>query len=285
MLGIRKILAANPMFSGVTVIDATSIPNPLPASEYESIENVFDVFPCLIPPFARQVIITSEEGFFIVERADLSDPGAARRMGIIPPIYHPNDETHWWKSNEDIVQCLSDVLGIEHDHARIFSREKQKWVILCAFIPLQGETEGFGLSCSETGVAEVSSFVYRTPKNPYLRIGALLQALALLHCKNIEIVDENPAGLPRKERKERSKTGIAYKTLIINPLNVRKQRLTAPAIPRKHLAPLSVCRGHFKDYSGKGLFGKYKGLYWWESFARGEAKNGQIINDYRLEKG
>ena len=47
---------------------------------------------------------------------------------------------------------------------------------------------------------------------------------------------------------------------------------------------LHICRGHFKDYrDGKGLFGKHKGLYWWDSTVKGNANNGEIKKDYALK--
>lgn len=47
---------------------------------------------------------------------------------------------------------------------------------------------------------------------------------------------------------------------------------------------LHICRGHFKDYSkGKGLFGKYKGLYWWDSQVRGTEEAGRIEKDYNIK--
>lgn len=46
---------------------------------------------------------------------------------------------------------------------------------------------------------------------------------------------------------------------------------------------LHICRGHFKNYSnGKGLFGKYKGLYWWDMNLRGNSENGTVVKDYKV---
>ena len=39
---------------------------------------------------------------------------------------------------------------------------------------------------------------------------------------------------------------------------------------------LHFVRGHFKDYSVKGLR-KYKGMYWWDSQVRGEV-NGRVVH-------
>lgn len=37
-----------------------------------------------------------------------------------------------------------------------------------------------------------------------------------------------------------------------------------------------------KDYRQRGLFGKYHGLYWWDSHLRGASSAGQVIKDYRV---
>ena len=48
---------------------------------------------------------------------------------------------------------------------------------------------------------------------------------------------------------------------------------------------LHICRGHVKDFrrSEKGLFGKYRDLYWWESHVRGTAKAGMVYSDYEVK--
>lgn len=48
---------------------------------------------------------------------------------------------------------------------------------------------------------------------------------------------------------------------------------------------LHICRGHFKDYSkGAGLFGKNKGLYWWEMHMRGKADLGVVDKQFNIQK-
>ena len=81
--------------------------------------------------------------------------------------------------------------------------------------------------------------------------------LSLLHCRNVETVDK-PAP-PAPILKQRAKKGIPYiqyKTLEVTPLRAVRQGGT-----RKDGTPepkaLHFVRGHFKDFSDKGLFGKY----------------------------
>jgi len=48
--------------------------------------------------------------------------------------------------------------------------------------------------------------------------------------------------------------------------------------------PLHITRGHFKDYrDGKGLFGKYQGLFWWDQHVRGDPDNGVVLKDYHVD--
>lgn len=107
-------------------------------------------------------------------------------------------------------------------------------------------------------------------------------AIALMNAKNVSLVD---APLPPKVARRREKDGkaaLTFKTLHIEPMRARVKQETKPGESETKVA-MHLCRGHFKDYrDGAGLFGKYKGLYWWESQVRGAEENGRVIKDYEL---
>ena len=47
---------------------------------------------------------------------------------------------------------------------------------------------------------------------------------------------------------------------------------------------MHICRGHFKDFrEGTGLFGKLKGMYWWNQQLRGAPEFGVCDKDYQIE--
>lgn len=106
--------------------------------------------------------------------------------------------------------------------------------------------------------------------------------LALIHCRNVEVVDR-PAP-PAPILKQRAKKGIPYiqyKTLEVMPLRKvyqNGQRKNGEPEPKA----LHFVRGHFKDFTAKGLFGKYKGVYWWDSAVRGDVAKGIIDKDYKV---
>lgn len=57
-----------------------------------------------------------------------------------------------------------------------------------------------------------------------------------------------------------------------------------PGKPGDRPSPLTIVRGHFKNFEKNGLFGKYKGEkynhIWVRSFARGDAADGIVEKDY-----
>ena len=109
-----------------------------------------------------------------------------------------------------------------------------------------------------------------------------LFCLALLNCRNVKTVDVPPQPAPiLKQRAKKGIPYIQYKTLEVTPLRTVRQGGT-----RKDETPepkaLHFVRGHFKDFSDKGLFGKYKGVYWWDSQVRGDAGKGIVDKDYKV---
>jgi len=111
----------------------------------------------------------------------------------------------------------------------------------------------------------------------------VLFSLSLLHCKNVSKDYHVPSSKIQKSREKRNKPPLVkYYTLDIKPMTkILKKEGQIEKLGIKHA--LHVCRGHFKDYSnGHGLFGKFKGLYWWDNHIRGDISQGLIIKDYNV---
>ena len=128
-----------------------------------------------------------------------------------------------------------------------------------------------------------SDKTYRTKKRKiyYGKIMPMLFALSLMNCANVEYVEntfDNEAEVSEKSERKHNKK---YKTLKVKPMqnNIQKK---SNCIDEENIMPLHICRGHFKDYREKGLFGKYKGIYWWDSQVRGNAENGEVKKDYEI---
>lgn len=112
-----------------------------------------------------------------------------------------------------------------------------------------------------------------------------LLTISFLHCKKqTKLIEHVPPEKVQRKRARRNKPPLTkYYTLDIEPLKeiLRTEgRVHEVGLPKA----LHICRGHFKDYSqGKGLFGKYKGLYWWDSHIRGNEDVGTVVKDYAVK--
>jgi hypothetical protein len=112
-------------------------------------------------------------------------------------------------------------------------------------------------------------------------------ALSLLHCKNVELIDEKVPAPIRKRWKKEGIPDVIYRQIVVHPMRAQKRRSAVDDEPRQQAgreARLHICRGHFKDYrQGKGLFGKNQGIYWWDHHARGSADLGVVHKTYQVD--
>lgn len=124
-------------------------------------------------------------------------------------------------------------------------------------------------------------------KDGAMALGPLLPlafGISLLHAKNTQVVDREVSERLQRARRRRGRSPLfTYKTLEIEPM---KQVLrTEGRIGEVGLKQaLHICRGHFKDYRERGLFGResHRGIYWWESHVRGSASEGVVAKDYKV---
>lgn len=107
-------------------------------------------------------------------------------------------------------------------------------------------------------------------------------ANSFMHCKNTVLEVVNPPDRLNYARLRRGKRPlISYRILDIRPINQileAEGRINQVGLKKA----LHICRGHFKDYTDKGLFGKLHGLYWWSPYVRGDIREGIALKDYRV---
>ncbi len=109
-----------------------------------------------------------------------------------------------------------------------------------------------------------------------------LLAMCLMHCKNVNVKDNaQPDPLSKKHLAKTGSPLVRFKTLEIEPMT--KALRSAGAVSNGLAKSLHLCRGHFKDYRQHGLFGKLKGLYWWDQHIRGTIEAGITVKDYAVK--
>lgn len=112
----------------------------------------------------------------------------------------------------------------------------------------------------------------------------VLLSLCFIHCKNVHKIDNVMGPKLIKRRKKDNKIPInRYYTL-----DIKSFRKTADGDSENKgegiKKSLHICRGHFKDFTKKGLFGKYKGVFWWDMQVKGSADVGTVRKDYSINE-
>jgi hypothetical protein len=108
--------------------------------------------------------------------------------------------------------------------------------------------------------------------------------LAMMNCANIDTVEHHA---PEAFQKARKKSGrrplVSYHTVRVDldktPRQVAAESLPGDGVtPRRHKK-----RGHMKDYrKGGGLFGRYKGIWYWGPTLAGSEEEGVVVADYEV---
>lgn len=123
--------------------------------------------------------------------------------------------------------------------------------------------------------------VQKTYDELFVNVYPALLSISFLHCKNVEIIPRKSDD-KKNEKRNRNSSKIKYKVLEIEPMKkVLREEGKSESLGLKQ--SLHICRGHFKDFSkGKGLFGKFKEMYWWDSQVRGNIENGIVVKEYEV---
>ena len=109
-----------------------------------------------------------------------------------------------------------------------------------------------------------------------------LMAVAFSHCRNVRRVAVSPDKRLDRARVRRGKRPfVRFTTLVIDPMR-EVLRTEGGAEIRGLAAALHICRGHFKTYDERPLFGRLRGTFWWGDHVRGNAAEGVVAKDYAV---
>ena len=110
-------------------------------------------------------------------------------------------------------------------------------------------------------------------------------AISFLHCKNVTTKEESiPLAVEKAHVRHHGIPKLKYKVLEITPMKKVLEREGGILKHRNLQKAMHICRGHFKDFSQHGLFGKYHGLYWWNLQVRGSKNHGEVIKGYNINQ-
>ena len=108
--------------------------------------------------------------------------------------------------------------------------------------------------------------------------------VAMMNCANITTVEHKAPGAFQKARAKSGKRPlVSYHTVKVD-LGKTPRHVAAEQLPGDGTTPrLHKKRGHIKDYrGGKGLFGRYKGVWYWGPSLAGSEDEGVVVSDYEV---
>jgi hypothetical protein len=286
----RHNAALRPILTGAPCIEATNVAQFFNSSYLADGE--FDSFwtdlKCLVPPYKR----------FFIEWEKPLIPGA-KRMGMQFVACKPDEA-------ESIARAIVGA-GAQSTPTKIaeFRQDPRcHWIyITLDFLefPLKdGDEHISGLRgpyhIGTISVAEDGSLLNfwmshaaaALPKDESMQAAAASlvawTTLSMLNCANIATVEHKaPEAFQKARAKNGKKPFVSYHTVHVD-LDKTPRQVTAPSLPGDGTTPrLHKKRGHMKDYRrGKGLFGRYKGVWFWGDMTAGSAEAGVVVSDYEV---
>lgn len=114
-------------------------------------------------------------------------------------------------------------------------------------------------------------------------IAPALLAISFLHCRNVTTEVVAPDLKLNRARSRRARRPLRrYKVLRIEPMTRTLSR--EGSIEAQGLAKaLHICRGHFKTYEERPLFGRLRGTWFWQDHIRGSIEAGVVEKDYEVD--
>lgn len=165
-------------------------------------------------------------------------------------------------------------------------------IVYLLLVDADGRTMEFRNACGQSGFYLCLSVrddltdptLLRTVGDALIsQVHVALLALSFMHCKNVELRPTDPPRALAKAHHKR--TGMVlhrHHVIEIDPF-LSQARATAAAHGVSGLRQsLHICRGHFKQYRQRGLFGKHTGTFWWPQHARGSPEQGTVSASYRV---
>ena len=241
---------------------------------------------CLVPP----------HGKFFVEWERPNIPGATR-MGVLFVACAPLEAAR-------VACAIFAEAGIQstlEKIARFRANVRCKWIYITVDFLEFFPAEGYGsrlrgpFHVGATSVAEdgeVLDYWFQIgsgiDREESLQVAAASlvgwTALAMMNCQNI-VTDEHRA--PEAFQKARKRNGkrpfVSYRTIRVD-LDKTPRQIAAESLPGDGSTPRRhKKRGHMKDYrKGGGLFGRYKGVWYWGPTLAGSEEAGVIVSDYQV---
>ena len=282
--------ALRQVLGGATCIEATNVARFFDDSYLAdgSFDSFWTDLKCLVPPYKR----------FFVEWEKPLIP-SAKRMGMLFLACPPElaDATARMIIGEGARSTPAKIAEFRQD-------ARCRWIyITMDFLEFAHKNDGEHISglrgpfhIGAISVAEdgallnfwLSHASAHIPKGESTQVAAASlvawTTLSMLNCANVGTVEHKaPDAFQKARQKSGKRPLVSYHTVRVD-LDKTPRQISAPSLPGDGTPPrLHKKRGHMKDYRrGKGLFGRYKGVWYWGPTLAGSEEEGVVVSDYEV---
>jgi hypothetical protein len=281
--------ALRPILDGATCIEATNVARFFDDSYMTTgdADAFWSDLKCLVPPHKR----------FFVEWEKPRIP-TAKRMGML-----------FLASPPDLAEATARMIigaGARQTPAKIAEFRKNprcRWIYLTLdFLEFPFKNDGEHISglrgpfhIGTMSVAEDGELldfwmshgsVITEDESVQVAAASLVgwTTLAMMNCANITTTAHKaPDAFQKARTRSGKKPLVSFHTVSVDlgktPRQIAAESLPGDgSTPRRHRK-----RGHMKDYrGGKGLFGRYKGVWYWGPSLAGSEEEGVVVSDYEV---
>lgn len=256
--------------------DVTEIDRMIAESERDAFPYTWTDLPNIAPPFQKFFMFAKAGGTYIVNGQRHNHPSGwkgalfvshkvPKGWGIEVFLCGGKDACVW--------QEESLVLAVANDGrmAQLEGRQRGEFGLVIRSERRKKELAGSGLSGQDI-ITAITGAVY-----PFFL------AISIMHCKNVTAARVARSPKFAEVRRKKGTPIYSYGVLNIKPVAKLAESVGVSGNGAGVLKALHLCRGHFKDYrEGAGLFGKTRGMFWWDASVRGSVESGVRVKDYRI---
>lgn len=283
-------LAIKPFLESATCIEASNIARFFEQS-YTTTPDMFAAFTrdlkCIAPPF-RSFFVEWEKPFgihiglrmgvlFLACPPELAADTARAIMGANAHATPRQIQKYRDQYNPKWIYLTFDFVEFPNKDQKNVSGLRGPFHIGVTAVAEDGTLHDFWMSHGTSAISQRESM--------QLGLASLVAwtALAMMNCHNIDTVEHvAPEPFQRSRSRKGKRPLVSYRTIQVN---VDKTPATIGAPRLGGEVGLHGKRGHMKDYrKGNGLFGKYKGLWYWGPSLAGSTDAGIVVSDYKLNK-
>lgn len=231
-----------------------------------------DAFPNLAPPWERFVVCWTPPPVIVSDEHGIVPYSGPSRSFVALFRTTRADEDGWVVEVElfgEFAQGFGGPLGV------LSFPLNADGSIVCDSHAIPQATGNYDPAVEHDEGLRRQAQIFQTSLDP-----ALL-CVSFLHCRNVQLEERVPDPKRARAAAKRGRALHRFHVLHVHTVaEILDREGNAQEVGLKRA--LHVCRGHFKDYRQRGLFGRHHDIYWWGPQLRGNAEHGTVTKRYAV---